>query len=260
MGIDADKFVLLLALTFTAGFIDAVAGGGGLIAVPAYFLTGLPPRLALGGNKLSACFGTFCAILRFWKNRRILWREALSGMGGAFVGAALGTSLAFLIDGEKLKLAIALALPFIAAAVLGGDAFKRDPAGAERPGPLKSIALATAVGLGVGAYDGLIGPGTGTFLIILSTLLLKIDLVTSSGNAKVINFASNLASVIVFAVHGSIPYKIALPAAAASILGGYLGVGFCVRRGSQGVRKMLVIVLILLFARLAWDVVRNFWR
>ena len=75
MGIEADKFVLLLILTFTAGFIDAVAGGGGLISVPAYFLTGLPPRLALGGNKLSACLGTFCAILRFWKNRRILWRE-----------------------------------------------------------------------------------------------------------------------------------------------------------------------------------------
>ena len=255
MGIDADKFILLLVLTFTAGFIDAVAGGGGLISVPAYFLTGLPPRLALGGNKFSACAGTFCAILRFWKNRRILWREALSGMGGAFVGSALGTSLAFLIDGEKLKLAIAVALPFIAAAVLGGDAFKRDPEGAERPAPLKSMVLATAVGLVVGCYDGLIGPGTGTFLIILSTLLLKIDLVTSSGNAKVINFASNLASVIVFAAHGSIPYKIALPAAVSSILGGYLGVGFCVRRGSKGVRKMLVVVLILLFARLLWDVV-----
>ena len=258
MGIDADKFVLLLVLTFTAGFIDAVAGGGGLISVPAYFLTGLPPRLALGGNKLSACAGTFCAILRFRKNRRILWREALSGMGGAFVGAALGTSLAFLIDGEKLKLAIAVALPFIAAAVLFGDAFKREPDGAERPSPLKSIVLAAAVGLGVGTYDGLIGPGTGTFLIIFSTWLLKIDLVTSSGNAKVINFASNLASVIVFAVHGSIPYMIALPAAGASVLGGYLGVGFCVRHGAKGVRKMLVIVLILLFARLAWDVGRKF--
>ena len=257
MGIDADKFVLLLILTFTAGFIDAVAGGGGLISVPAYFLTGLPPRLALGGNKFSACLGTFCAILRVWKNRRILWREALSGMGGAFVGAALGTSLAFLIDEETLKLAIAAALPFIAAGVLGGDAFKREPNAASRPSPLRSILLAAAVGLGIGAYDGLIGPGTGTFLIILSTLLLKIDLVTSSGNAKVINFASNLASVIVFSVHGSIPYKIALPAAAASILGGYLGVGFCVRRGSKGVRKMLVAVLILLFSRLVWDVVQN---
>ncbi|MBQ6352522.1 MAG: sulfite exporter TauE/SafE family protein [Lentisphaeria bacterium] len=245
----------LCAMTFLAGFVDSIAGGGGLISIPAYLLTGLPPHLALGGNKFSACSGTCCAILRFWKHRRILWREALTGMAGAFAGSVAGSSIAFLLPAERLKLVVVCALPVVGAMVFWGGGLRRTREVAE---PYRSMwraaAVSVAIGFAIGMYDGIIGPGTGTFLIIAATRFLRLDLVTASGNAKVINFASNLASVLVFAGHGEIPYPVAIPAALASIAGGYFGVGYCVRFGGGGVRKMMAVVLVLLFCRLAWDV------
>ena len=236
-----------------AGFIDSIAGGGGLISLPAYLMTGLPSQFAAGSNKFSASIGTSAAIIRFARSGKIRWSQALVGMGGALIGSIAGTSFAIWLPEHLLKFAIVGALPFVAAFLFFKGVPQNTTDDASASSLKKNIAISFFIGLVFGAYDGLIGPGTGTFVILASIALLHIDMVTASANAKVINFASNFSSMIVFALHGNVVLKLALPAAICTIIGNCLGVKYCLKYGSRGIRKILFIVLALLFTKLIID-------
>lgn len=242
---------IICPLVFLAGFIDAAAGGGGLIALPAYLAAGLPPHFAYGTNKFASCVGTAVSAGRFYRSGTLHLRVALVSAVGALLGAYGGSQLALRVDDRYLKIFILCALPVAALFVLCNRRFGEVPP--ERAHRQNNLLLALAIGLTIGAYDGFFGPGTGTFLIFAYTGLMGFGLPTASGNAKLVNLASNLASVVVFIPAGKVLFSIAIPAAVCSIAGHYLGAGMAIKRGTKFIRALLVVVLVLLFLSIGKD-------
>ena len=239
-------------LVFLAGFVDSVAGGGGLISLPAYYLAGLPPVVAAGTNKLSACLGTFAASGRYLAGHEVNGRAALLAALGAFPGSWLGTALLKHIPEQAIRVMMIAAIPVVAVVVLRKKTLSGHRLTPERLDP----AVSFGIGLGVGFYDGLIGPGTGTFLILLFTSLMGMDAVMASGTAKLVNLTSNAASLTSLLLSGKVLFLLGLPAAACGIVGNLLGAGMTMKRGSGFIRGMLMVVLALLLAKMIWDMVQ----
>lgn len=253
------KMLLIICpLIFTAGFVDAVAGGGGLISLPAYMLAGLPTHQAAGCNKFSASLGTVVATINYIKSGKVKFRIAIFAAIGAVVGSSMGTALALIISDKLLKGIMMVAIPLVAIfLVTQKNLGKEKEVQQERVKSLFSQSMISVViGLVIGCYDGLIGPGTGTFLMIAFSLILGIDLVTSSGCAKVANLASNITSVVIYILGGKVVFMLAIPAAACSMLGGHLGARFAIKGGSQKVRYVMFVVIGLLFFKTALEFIQ----
>lgn len=240
----------LAAVAFVAGAVDAVAGGGGLLTVPALLSAGLPPHLALGTNKGSAVFGSFASFLGFLRAGLIDRRRALTGFPLGFAGSLGGAALVLLLPPETLRpLALALLL-----GVAVFFAFRRGPA--PRAGTLPRWRL-RLVGLGaallIGAYDGFFGPGTGTFLITAYVAGLGDPPLRASANAKVVNFASNLAAALLFAQRGAVLWALALPMAVGQFAGGVVGARLTIAGGDRLVRRVVLVVVAALVLKLGSD-------
>lgn len=253
------KMLLIICpLIFTAGFVDAVAGGGGLISLPAYMLAGLPTHQAAGCNKFSASLGTVVATVNYIKSGKVKFRIAIFAAIGAVIGSSMGTALALIISDKLLKGIMMVAIPLVAVfLVTQKNLGKEKEVQQEGEKSLFSQSvISVVIGLVIGCYDGLIGPGTGTFLMIAFSLILGIDLVTSSGCAKVANLASNLTSVVIYTLGGKVIFMLAIPAAACSMLGGHLGARFAIKGGSQKVRYIMFGVIGLLFFKTALEFIQ----
>ncbi|KFA94390.1 TSUP family transporter [Archangium violaceum] len=252
MEVSALEIVLLCIAALTAGVVDAIAGGGGLVTLPALLATGLPPHVVLGTNKGQSVFGSFAALVRFYRagllNKQLAAVTFPLGLVGSFVGAGL----VLLMRPEVLK-PVVLVLLVIVAAFL---AFRRGPPPGERPEPPRQrlLSLGAVIALLIGTYDGFFGPGTGTFLIIAFSGLLGHGLTRASADAKVVNFASNLAAVSLFAYRGLVLWYVALPMAAAQFTGGWIGAHLAVRGGDKLVRKVVLLVVTALVLKLGRDV------
>ncbi len=246
------SMLLLCFLVFLAGFVDASAGGGGLISIPAYLSTGMPAHMALGCNKLSAGCGCVLSVLKFWRGGAVRIRTALIAAAGSFAGSACGAMTALLLSDRTIKAMMLIILPCAAALIL----FKRNMGDEDRSyllRPYKAAALALAIGLLVGFYDGIFGPGTGTFAIMAFSAVMGFDLKTASGNAKLLNLASNAAALVTFAASGNILYSVALPAAVCGIAGNFAGAHMALTKGSRFIRPMMLLVLALLMLKILWD-------
>jgi len=244
--------IYLCPLVFLAGFVDSAAGGGGLISIPAYMLTGMPTHFAFGTNKLSAALGTFVSTGRFLRQGAIDVRTATISAISALIGSAVGSRLILSLDDRALKLFLVISLPCVAILLL----LRKDKIHENERAHMsvqRTVVLATVIGLVIGLYDGMIGPGTGTFAAIAFNTFMKYDLKIATGNAKVLNLASNIASVVTFAFAGSVFYVIALPAAVFGIAGNFLGAGFALKKGASFIRPMLFIVLGLLITTMIYD-------
>lgn len=245
-------YLIVCPLIFLAGFVDSVAGGGGLISLPAYYLAGLNPYLAAGTNKLSACLGTIAASGRYVVSRKVDLKVGLFAALAALPGSWLGATLQQLIPEHIVRIMMICVIPIVAVVVLGNrSAFSgksRIPAGAIIP-------VSLAIGFVIGFYDGLVGPGTGTFLIILFTMLMGIDTVTASGTAKLVNLASNIAALATYITTGNVLVGLGIPAALCAIGGNLLGAGMTIKKGTGFIRKMLIVVLVLLLAKMVYDMV-----
>ncbi len=252
MQITLEMLLIVCPLALLAGFVDSVAGGGGLISLPAYYLAGLPPVLAAGTNKLSAALGTLVASIRYGRAKQVNWLVALAAVTGALPGSALGAMLLQAIPENTMRIIVIGAIPLVAAIVLR----RRDSLSPCRRIPEKWVLpVSFFIGLFIGFYDGLVGPGTGTFLILLFTMVLGITAVKSSGTAKIVNLASNVAALVTLLIQGQVLYLLGLPAALCAMVGGYLGAGMTIRKGAGFIRWMLMGVLALLLAKMIWDVV-----
>ena len=246
--------LIVCPFIFLAGFVDAVAGGGGVISLPAYLFAGLPVHIAAGTNKLSAGFGTIIAATKYLKDGKVKMRIAVFAAIGAIGGSVIGTNLALFISEGLLKGLMLVAIPLVAIFLvmqkdLGQEATEKEIS------ILKQSILSVGIGLVIGCYDGLIGPGTGTFLILAFSALLGLELVTASGCAKVSNLASNITSMIIYALNGKVLIWLALPAAACAMLGGYAGAHFAIKGGAKNVRYVMFIVLALLFGKTLLELV-----
>jgi uncharacterized protein len=246
---------LLLVAAFAAGWVDAVVGGGGLIQLPA-LLIGLPPSTPpatiLGTNKMSSVWGTATSSITYAVKIKPDWRTILPLVASAAVGSALGAHAAKLLPRE-------LFTPIVLVALIGVGIYtwRRPELGLinERKHTGRTHYLLTAaIGLGVGAYDGILGPGTGSFFMILLVGVLGYGFLEASAKAKIANLFTNLAAIVVFAQAGSILWTIGLAMGAANLVGGFLGARTAMSRGSAFVRKVFLVVLAALVLRLTYDV------
>ncbi len=245
------QLLIICPLLFLAGFIDSVAGGGGLLSTPAFLLTGLPMHEVLGTNKVSSSIGTSIAAIRYIKNKTINWNTAIISSVFSFLGSYLGSQIALIIEQNTLKTAFIFLLPFIAFFVLFN---KNKNIGVQKVFGTKLYVIAALIGVVIGLYDGLIGPGTGTFIIFAYTSFIGFDYITSSGNAKIINLSSNVAAAFSYIIAGKVILALAIPAAIANTLGNYFGSGYAIKHGNKAVRRMLIIVLVAIFIQLVRDV------
>jgi|APLak6261675434_1056106.scaffolds.fasta_scaffold01773_2 hypothetical protein len=241
----------LSLVALIAGLVDAIAGGGGLLTVPALLATGIPTPMVFGTNKGSAVFGSGAALLRFWRARLIDTRRARILFPLGFLGSCAGAFLLTLLDPKVLR-------PIVLVLLVGAGfvvAFVRPPASHTGTPSRRAGLKAAALALLIGAYDGFFGPGTGTFLIIGFVVLLHLSLQEASANAKVVNFASNLAAMIFLAWKGLVIWKVSIPMAVGQFVGGTLGAQLAVKGGDTLVRRVVLLVVLALVARLGYDLV-----
>jgi len=238
--------ILICGGVFLAGFVDAIGGGGGIIAVPTYLLAGLPTHFALGTNKLSSCIGTAASTFRYIKNGYVDWLLALPSIVLAIVGAHFGTRLQLMMDERYLKYLLLIVLPIAAFIMLKK---KELPETRGEIGPWLQRAIVWGAALVIGAYDGFYGPGAGTFLLFAFCHLAKLDVRTSSGNVKVVNLSSNIGALATSLMAGKVLIPVGLIAAVFSIAGHYIGAGLTIKNGAKIVRPVIFVVLILLAAK-----------
>ncbi len=242
--------IAMLAVTaFLAGTVDAIAGGGGLITLPALLTAGLPPHLALGTNKGQSVWGSAAALVTFWRAGQVDQKQAKLTFPLGLVGSAIGAALVSGIDKDALRPIVIVML--IGAAVL--LVIKKPPGTGELARNYLSIAAALA--LAIGFYDGFFGPGTGTFLIVGFVTLCGRPMTNATADAKVVNFASNLAAVGVFVIEDSISWSVALPMAGGQLLGGMLGARMAIKGGTKLIRIAVLVVSGALVAKLVFDLV-----
>ncbi|WP_242343019.1 TSUP family transporter [Anaeromyxobacter terrae] len=245
------QIAILTLLALVAGVVDAIAGGGGLLTVPAILWAGLPPHLALGTNKGQSVFGSFAALVRFTRGGLVDGRRARITFPLGLAGSLGGAALVLATPPSALRPIVVALLAF--AALFVGLRRGPRPGLEDAPAPRNAALLAGVIALAIGAYDGFFGPGTGTFLIVAFVALLGDGLAHASASAKVVNFASNLAAVALFASRGVVVWRVALPMAAAQLAGGWVGAHLAIRRGDALIRRVVVAVALVLAAKLAWD-------
>lgn len=249
MDISIHTFMIVCPLIFLAGFIDSIAGGGGLISLPAYFIAGLPPHYAIGTNKLSSSFGTAIATIRYCKNKLVDWGIAIPSILLALIGSTIGANLALLINEKYLKYFLLIILPVVGFYVLRSKTFT-DKVIAETLPRKKVYIIAGLASFIIGAYDGFYGPGTGTFLILIYTGLAKMDVRIASGNTKLVNLSSNVAAMVTFILSGKVLFLLGITAALFSIAGNYIGSGLVLKNGHKIIRPIILVVITLLFIKI----------
>lgn len=249
MEITLTTYLIVCPLIFLAGLIDSIAGGGGLVSLPAYLFAGVPPHLAIATNKLSSSLGTVVSVIRYYRNKYLDLRLALASSVFSLAGSLIGSNLALLTSEVIIKYMMIPILPIVAYYVLRNKDFDALASKGSITIQMKYV-YCIIISLFIGAYDGFYGPGTGTFLILLYTGLAKVDVRTASGNAKMVNLASNIGALATFILNGKVIFALGLPAALFCIAGHYIGSGLVVRNGSKIVRPIILIVLVLLFIKI----------
>ncbi len=252
MELNLQMILIVLAGVFLAGFMDGIAGGGGIVSVPAYFLAGLPAHLALGTNKLSSCVGTAVSASRFIRGGYVDWKLGVPSIALAILGAALGTRLQLMVDERVLKYLLLLVLPIVAVVVLRQRTLPEERGDISRG---KQAAIVLSAALIVGAYDGFYGPGAGTFLVLTFCALGKLDVRTAAGNVKIVNLASNLGALATSMLNGKVFLALGLIGAVASVAGHWIGSGLAIKDGSRIVKPAILIVLILLTVKVVSELI-----
>lgn len=251
---------LLVLAAFLAGWVDAVVGGGGLIQLPA-LLIGLPSDTTVatiaGTNKLPSMCGTSVAALTYLRTIRIDWAVIWPLLVGSAVGSATGAQLARFVPRQHFT-------PLVLAVILvvGWYTWRQPHLGSHaavrHTGADARLRLG-AIGLGVGVWDGVIGPGTGTFFVILIVSVIGHDFLAASAMAKLANLTTNVAALIAFGITGNVLWGLGLLMAAANVGGGFLGARTALRQGNAFVRRIFLVVVGALAVKLAFDLVMQYW-
>lgn len=258
LGISTATIVVLVLVAFAAGWVDAVVGGGGLLQLPALLIAlpdSTPPASILGTNKVSSVWGTAISSALYAVKIRPDWRSIIPLVIGASTGSALGAQAARFLPKEVFTPIVLLAL-----VVVGIYTWRRPELGliTERKHVGRTHYLITlGIGLAVGAYDGILGPGTGSFFVILLVGLLGWGFLDASAQAKIANLVTNLSAIAVFAAHGAVLWQLGLMMGAANLVGGFLGARTAISKGNSFVRKVFLVVIGGLIIRLSYDVVRQ---
>ncbi len=253
LGLEA--LLLLVASAFLAGAVDAVVGGGGLIQLPALMLafpTAAPVQL-LATNKLGSIAGTSMASITYYRRVRPDLRTALPLAVAAFAGSAAGALVAFHIPRSAFNPIVLVALIVVGSYII----LKPDLGQVEdlRHSGRRHYVAATLLGAAVGFYDGALGPGTGSFLVFGLVSWLGYAFLEASAKARIANFATNLAALVIFVPQGAVMWKAGLLIAAANLAGGYVGARVAVRRGARFIRVVFILVVAAFALKIGWDII-----
>lgn len=246
---------ILIFASFFAGFIDSIAGGGGFILVPALMLGGLPPQAAIATNKVPAVFGTATAAYNFIRSKKVIWPIAIIGLIFALLGGAVGSKLNQGISPDLLNKIVLMILPVAAIVTfIPKKNIKQNVSSFTK----KELYIATPfITFILGIYDGFIGPGMGTFLIIAFYSILGMDMVNSSSVAKIVNFASGLGSLVMYLKAGAVIMAIGIPLLIANVLGSYIGSKLAIKKGQSFVKMILIVVFIIMFISLTIKIIND---
>lgn len=240
---------VLFATGLVAGWVDSIAGGGGLITIPVLLNFGLPPAVALGTNKLQATFGSGSATVHFGRAGLIPWRECVAGVVWTALGATVGAWAVQWMRPDVLRMVIPVLLVGVALFFL----FRPQLGDADLPARLGGGAFYCLFGLGIGFYDGLFGPGTGTFWAFAFVLVLGFNLTKATAHTKLMNFTSNFVSLVVLLVGGKVLLVPGITMGLGQLVGAQIGSRMVVRRGAKFIRPIFIAVALAITARLVWQ-------
>jgi len=247
------QLLIACPLVFLAGFVDSIAGGGGLISLPAYYLTGIPPHTALGTNKLSSSIGTVFSTATYIREGYVYKRIIPVSIAGALIGSWIGAQCVLLVDEQAVRWFMIVLVPVLAVfTVLKKDLFAPDE---REETKVKELIITAVIALTIGWYDGFFGPGAGMFLVLAFVGVLRLNPVTANGNAKVVNLCSNLAAAQAFAISGHIVYQLALPCAVFAIAGNLLGAKLTIKNGAKIIKPVMLVVVLLLLVTIVREVI-----
>jgi uncharacterized protein len=240
------QYAFLFFAALLGGFIDAIAGGGGIVTIPALLMVGMPVKLTLGTNKFQACFGSLAATCRYARSGLMDLRRMKAILLYTAMGAAAGAGAIQLISTEVLKHIIVVLLTVL----FFYTCFARDFGGMHKPHRIPPAWFAAVFGLGIGFYDGFFGPGTGTLWTMAFVVLMGMDLKAATGHTKAVNFASNLASLVFFFTMGQVAINVGLVMAVGQMLGAIAGSHLVLSRGVRFIRIFFLAVVAITLARL----------
>lgn len=248
--IEPASLIILSVVAFLAGFIDAIAGGGGMLTVPALLSTGLPPHIVLGTNKLAATFGSSAAAFTFYKKKLFTPKFWVSSFISTLIGAIIGALIVDQISTELLEKILPVIILMIAIYTI----FHKTPNTEQSTVMTKTPSTTKKQwiqGLTLGFYDGAIGPGTGSFWVVSSMALYKLNILLASGVTKAMNFTSNIASLVTFILLGHVNWVVGLTMGGFLMIGAFVGAHSAIRFGAKFIRPVFVIVVSILALKLA---------
>ncbi|WP_438747801.1 TSUP family transporter [Pararhizobium sp. O133] len=246
----AFQFLALLFLAaFLAGFIDSIAGGGGMISVPAMLLAGIPPLETLGTNKLQSLFGSGSASLAYARKGHVNLREQLPMAVMSALGAALGAVLATVVPGDVLK----AILPFMLVAIAFYFALKPSVGDVDRAQRITPFLFSLTIVPMIGFYDGVFGPGTGSFFMLAFIALAGFGVLKATAHTKFLNFGSNIGAFIVFVLYGVVLWKVGFLMGAGQFAGAQVGSRFAMKNGAKIIKPLLVTTCMVLAIKLLSD-------
>ncbi len=238
-------FLIFVITAFCAGYVDAIAGGGGMIQIPVLLLSGLPPVFALATNKIISMFGTLVAITRYHKHNKIIWRVAFIAILPCLIASYFGGLAALHTPGWFLEWMIIICIPIALFFTLHSKTETTLPE--KQTGTIKVIATTAPLGF----YDGILGPGTGSYMTIAMHKFLKIDYLHATAITKPLNLATNVGAAIAFLFAGKVVWLVAIPMLFANASGAWFGSHYAIKGGQQFIRKVLILVLVfMLFANI----------
>ncbi len=247
VSLSIEMIAFLFVVAILAGLIDTLAGGGGLIVLPALIITGVPPLAALGTNKLQGSVGTATATYMLFKKRKISWDHVKYMMLTAFIGAVIGTVIVQFIDTEVLSLVIPIVLLLI------GLYFLFTPTATEeqRPAKISAGKYRKTIVPAIGCYDGMFGPGTGSFFALAGVSFKGLGLISSTAEAKPLNFSTNIASLIVFVMAGQVIWLVGILMMFGQVLGAWLGTHCLYIVNPKYLRALVVVMCFSMLAKYA---------
>lgn len=247
-GFDLWIYLLLFAASLLAGLIDAMAGGGGLITLPALLAAGLPPQLALGTNKFQSSFGSLSASIHFIREGHADWDIARTGVIFTFIGAVAGAWLVSVLPAGFLNKAI----PFLLLIIVVYFILSPDLGRLDKKPKIPHVQFYIPAGLLLGFYDGFFGPGCGSFWAVTLMLVCGYNMVKATAYTKIMNFVSNLASLIVFLIQGQVYFQIGIVMAAGQFLGARIGSGLVIKKGIKIIRPVFIAAVTTIVASLIY--------
>ncbi len=251
---DTFTLILLCVAAFSAGFVDAIVGGGGLIQTPAalVLLPDLPVSTVIGSIKIPSFSGTFFAARQYLKRVQLNWKLTSLMCLTAFIAAFAGSQLLTVVSNRYMKPVIFIVLILVAIYTYTKKDFGQQ---VHKKHSSKNILwLSLLISLVIGFYDGFIGPGAGSFLVLAFIAILGFDFLQASANAKIVNLSTNLGSIVLFLLKGSILWTVAIPMAISNAIGGIIGASLAVKKGNQFIRIFFLIIVTATLIRFGYDV------